>query len=239
MATGLNRSRAILVVVTFAIAALLLVVGGTAQQSVHIIPADQYELLDPPPASPQGTNDLDCINDCGNSDGEDDTWGYICELGAYQAWFGFDLSSIPDGETISAISFTALTENLESQEVERSIWYDSEDGWIDGMGCPGEIPADELVGTIMHAPDAAGWETFDIDLTGHDWQIDLSDDRATLMVTGQTNGEHLCGVIYFMESESMPFITVVTGAPVPTMPGLGIALLILILSAAALLVWKH
>jgi len=130
-------------------------------------------------------------------------------------------------------------ENLESQEVERSIWYDSNDAWIDGMGCPDLMPADELVGTIMQAADAADWETFDIDLTGHDWQGDLSDDRATLMVTGPTNGEHWCGVIYFMESESMPFITVVTGAPVSTIPGLGIAALILMLTGAAILAFKH
>lgn len=236
MATGLKRSRVFLAAACFAVAALLLAGGGSAQPEVHIIPADEVVLLDPRPASPQGNNDLDCTHDCGDSDGSSDEWAYICELGAYQAWFGFDLSSIPDGEPIGAIRFTALMENYESQEVERSLWYDPGDAWIDAATCPGNLPADELAGTIIQAPDAAGWETFDIDLTQHDWQNDLVDDRVSLMVTGQTDGEHYCGGIYLMESGSMPFITIVTG--VPTMPGVGIALLILMLTAAAVLALK-
>lgn len=239
MATGLNRSRAFLVVVCFAAATLLLVVGGTAQQGIHTIPADEVQLLDPPPASPRGTDDLDCSDDCGDSDDSGSAWGYVCELGSYQAWFGFDVSSIPDGEDITALSFTVLMENYNSQEVERSLWYDAGDSWIDGSGCPGTGPADELVGTIMHGADAVQWETFDVDLSGHDWQIDLNDDRVTLMVSGPTNGEHFCGIVYFMESESMPFITVVTGTPTPTLPAFGMALLMLALAGAAFLVLRR
>lgn len=240
MATGLNRTRVISVGVVFAIATLLWVVGGAAQQNVHTIPADEAGLLYPPPPSPQGSEDLVCVADCGDSDDQGDTWGYICELGSYQAWIGFDLSSIPDGETITSISFTALMENYNDMEVERSLWYDTGDAWIDGPGpCPGNLAATELVSTIMHGPNADDWETFDIDLTLHDWQTDLADDRVTLMVTGPSNGDHFCGAIYFMESESPPFITVVTGEPIPTLPLVGLGLLVLALATAAFFVLRR
>lgn len=239
MATGLNRSRLLVATVSVAAATLLLVVEGTAQQSVHTIPADQMQPLVPAPVSPQGTDDLNCIFDCGNSDGQSDTWGYICELEAYQAWFGFDVSSIPDSETITSMSFTAYLENLESADVERSLWYAGEDGWIDAATCPGTPPVGELVATLVHVPLAASWETFDIDLSQHDWQTDLADDRVSLMVSGPTSGEHYCGTIRFMESEDMSFLTVVTEAPVSVMPVLGLALLLLALSGAALLAWKR
>jgi len=137
------------------------------------------------------------VFDAGDSEGGGDQWGYICELGSYQAWLGFDVSAIPDSETITLVAlqgymFASVT------SAERSCWYEPDDAWIGNTTNPDTKALTELVGTLTH--NAEGWQTFNLDLTGHDWQADLADDYVSLMVTGPTDGEHICGRMYLMES---------------------------------------
>jgi len=51
---------------------------------------------------------LNQTDDWGNSDGESVEWSYICELDAYEAFFVFDLSSVPDTyTTMNSVTFTS------------------------------------------------------------------------------------------------------------------------------------
>lgn len=153
--------------------------------------------------------------DVGDSDGASDQWAYTCERGNYQAWFGFDVSAIPNGETITQVSFQGYLYGT-GWDVERSCWYDSDDAWIGAMTNPGDKALTELVGTVTENP--AGQYTFNLDLSGHDWQSDLVDNYVSLMVTGPLSGDHICGEIYLTESGNLPVLTIVTGNGTPIVP---------------------
>ncbi len=82
------------------------------------------------------------------------------------------------------------------------------------MTNPGGTNLTELVGTLTQ--NAEGWYSFNLDLTGHDWQNDLADNYVSLMVTGPTDGSHICGRIYLTESGTLPVLTIETSAvPAP------------------------
>jgi len=155
------------------------------------------------------------VFDIGDTDnlGAGATWSYICEKGAYQAWFGFDVSSVPDGANITAMSFSASMDGY-GQTAERSLWYDSADGWIAAQTNPNDKDLTELLGTVVSSSYGYQVETITIDLSQHDWQADLTDNLVTLMLTGPTNGAHICGLVALTESELLPVLMIETdGAP--------------------------
>ena len=156
---------------------------------------------------------------CGGEGGSD--WLYICARGEYQAWFAFDVSGVPPGTQINSLTFTAYLyeDDDETVPAQRTLWYDSDDSWV-GIGCPGNAPADDLVGTVITQPDSEGWKTFTIDLSGHDWQNDLADGYITLMLTGPLNGDHICGEVDLLNSSHPPYL-LINGATV--VPALGLA----------------
>ncbi len=156
------------------------------------------------------------VFDVGDSDGQSDQWSFICQIGTYQAWLGFDVSTIPDGETVTGASFQGYL-FASSSDSERSLWYEPDDAWIGAMTNPGDKILTELVGTLTQTTD--GWYTFTLDLSGHDWQDDLADNHVSLMVTGPTDAGHICGKIYLTESGTLPVLTIVTGTSVVPAPG--------------------
>jgi hypothetical protein len=167
-------------------------------------------------ASATSIYSLNPLFDVGDSDGKSDQWSFICHKEDYQAWFGFDVSAIPDSETITGVSLQGYMFEAAFGATERSCWYEPDDAWIAALANPDNKDLTELVGTLTQ--DADGWYTFNLDLTGHNWQNDLADDYISLMVTGPTNGEHLCGQIYLTESGFLPVLTVVTASPAVPAP---------------------
>jgi hypothetical protein len=154
------------------------------------------------------------VLDAGNTDSAPnttDTWSFICEIGQYQAWFGFDISAYPDGLPIQSITFTARIDDYETDPVERTLWYASDDSWIPANVNPWNAAADEMVGSLVNV-DGPVWETFTLDLSQHDWSNDVADNYVTLMLTGPSSGLHECGGVDLTESGYLPVLTM---TPVP------------------------
>ncbi len=158
-------------------------------------------------------------------------WSYICELGDYQAWFGFDVSTIPDGESILSASFTASICNETSEEEggyvtssQRTVWYESDDDWIDYEANPGNMPADEFIGQAWDTHEWQ-WLAFNLDLSQHDWNDDLDDDYISLMLSGPLSGNHECGEVDLSEGGYVPYLEITTTVPEPAticLLGLGV-----------------
>ena len=166
------------------------------------------------------------VFDMGQNNGveTDPTWSWICERGAYQAWFGFDISSIPDTYTIQSATFEAYLSS--SVTAQRTLWYEPDDSWI-GVTNPLDKGLTELVGTVTDSGTSYKLVTFSLDLTGHDWSNDLGDDNVSLMLTGPLDGAHLCGTVWMSEGQIGPVLTIeavpVPGAVLLGMIGLSVA----------------
>jgi hypothetical protein len=142
---------------------------------------------------------------------------FICERGAYQAWFGFELPGVTDMENVHAITFTAYMLNVESESAQRTLWYDPDDSWIISESCPGTKTLTELVGTIVQSEEEMGEKTFYLDLSKHDWRNDFTDGHVGLMLTGPLDGSHLCGVVALSESGLVPYMTIIYKTSVPAL----------------------
>ena len=143
----------------------------------------------------------------GNS--KDMTRSYICDRGSFQTWLGFDISAISDSLTIVSASLTACV-------CDSAITLNNN---------PWNSPADEVVGTFINSDDWT-WVTVNVDLTQHNWENDLVDNKITLMVTGPLNGAHECGEIQLTENCNLPVSTIdVNPAPgAIILSGIGIIL---------------
>ena len=112
----------------------------------------------------------------------------ISRIGSEQAWFAFDLSSIPDAESIVSASFSAYMRDFDGSPSVRNLWYESDDSWIvtttPNTSDPGNSPADSIIGTVTHTNQLNTWTTIDIT---HDWTSDIADDYVTLMLTGTSS----------------------------------------------------
>ena len=122
---------------------------------------------------------------------------YYSIYGPEQAWFAFDISSIPDVAQVQSASFSALMIDYNGSSSQRSLWYDSDDSWIvtttPNSSDPGNsTAADQVVGTIYH--DETVYTVKTIDIT-HDWTNDLADNYITLMLTGPLNGLYQGGAV--------------------------------------------
>jgi hypothetical protein len=227
MSTG--RFKRCTVVVVCLAAMLLIVAGAVAFATEHAVTVagKPYVKASPRPA-PTGmeivTSDYCPIDE----DGE----AYICERIDYQTWWKFDLSGIPAGSAIQAIQFTAFIYSS-SPPAQRTLWYDADDSWDGETSCPGGKELPELVGTIIDENSDYAWQTFDVDMTGHDWSDDLADGAITLMLTGPLNYEHDCGNVALPSSGNGPSITITYDAAVPTTGVWGAVALSLALIGAA------
>jgi len=140
---------------------------------------------------------LPTINDPGDG---------ISQIGVEQAWFAFDLSSIPDEEQVVSASFSAYIRNYTGTPTERTLWYHSDDSWIVtdllNLSDPGNLPADgPMVGIIVHDNDNWSFITIDIDIIAHDWSSDLIDNYITFMLSGPKNGFNSSGEVYLNSAE--------------------------------------
>jgi len=167
-----------------------------------------------------GTYTFNPVLDYGNTDGYGVApWSFICEKGAYQAWFGFDVSAISNSDIVVSASFMGYVYDVESAS-QRSIWYEPDDSWIAANTNPANKTLTELVGTFTHSGDWT-WVTSNLDVTQHNWGNDLADNYISLMVTGPLSGAHECGQIYLTESGYLPVLTVNTIIPAPGAIALG------------------
>lgn len=125
----------------------------------------------------------------------------ISRIGSEQAWFAFDLSSIPAAESIVSASFSAYMRDFGDGSHQRTLWYDSDDSWIvtttPNTSDPGNSPADFIIGTVMHSNLANTWTTINIT---HDWTSDMADDYVTLMLTGPSGGGWAFGSVGLIQS---------------------------------------
>ena len=134
------------------------------------------------------TYTLNPKTDSGNSEGSGPNWSYICQKGAYEALFQFDLSSIPDSSVLGAATFTASMSSIGTTQ--RTLWSGT-----------------TLVGTLdVNAGDYT-WQTFNINLAALNWR---GEDAVTLMLTGPESGDHICGRVEMMESANDPYLTLST-----------------------------
>ena len=128
----------------------------------------------------------------------------ISQIGVHQAWFAFDLSSIPDAESVILASFTADMLDFNGSESQRTLWYDSDDSWIGTtptqklLSDPGNASADNIVGTLLHSSEAYVPETIVIT---HNWANDLADNYITLMLTGPQGGGFADGAVWLTSAE--------------------------------------
>ena len=126
----------------------------------------------------------------------------ISQIGVEQAWFAFDLSSIPDEEHIVSAIFSADMVSFGGYESQRTLWYDSDDSWIFNpnviLSDPGNKPADYVVGTVQLNSPSYKWTSIEII---HDWSNDLADDYITLMLTGPLNGIYSGGAVDLTTAE--------------------------------------
>ena len=118
----------------------------------------------------------------------------ISQKGVEQAWFAFDLSSIPDIENVVSATFSAYMRDFDGYASQRTLWYDSDDSWIDPSSTdePGNSAADSLIGTVSFDDKAYTWITINIT---HDWTNDIADDAVTLMLTGPTSTFYAAGAV--------------------------------------------
>ncbi|MFC1781176.1 FG-GAP repeat domain-containing protein [Planctomycetota bacterium] len=116
----------------------------------------------------------------------------VGRIGKEQAWYAFDISSMPKGEEIVAASFTVSMKNYTGRATERTLWYDSDDSWINMFDSdPVNKQADYVVGKVVHSNKGYELVTINID---HDWTNDLNDGYVTLMLSGPENGLYAGGV---------------------------------------------
>ncbi|MBN2180456.1 MAG: PEP-CTERM sorting domain-containing protein [Sedimentisphaerales bacterium] len=134
------------------------------------------------------------VNDAGDG---------ISQIGVDQAWFAFDLSSIPDSESIVSATFSAYMRDFDGSSSQRTLWYSSDDSWIvtttPNMSDPGNASADNIVGTVYFNDQPYTWITINIT---HDWTNDISDDYVTLMLTGPTSTFYAGGAVGIKTLES-------------------------------------
>jgi hypothetical protein len=118
----------------------------------------------------------------------------ISQMGVEQAWFAFDLSSIPDLENVVSATFSAYMRDFDGSTSQRTLWYDSDDSWINPSSTdePGNSAADNIIGTVYFNNTAYTWITIDIT---HDWTSDLADNYLTLMLTGPTSTFYAAGAV--------------------------------------------
>jgi hypothetical protein len=122
----------------------------------------------------------------------------ISQIGVEEAWFAFDLSSIPDVEQIVSASFSAFLIDYDGSTSTRTLWYDSDDSWIFNPNIALSDPGVQstiglnLVGSAAH--NSTDYTTVSFDIT-HDWASDLADNYITLMLTGPLNGLYAAGAV--------------------------------------------
>jgi len=118
----------------------------------------------------------------------------ISQIGVEQAWFAFDLSSIPDIENVVSATFSAYMRDFDGFTSQRTLWYDSDDSWIDPTSTyePGNSAADNMIGTVTFGDKPYTWITINIT---HDWTNDIADDSVTLMLTGPTSTFYAAGAV--------------------------------------------
>ncbi|MBN2589192.1 MAG: hypothetical protein JXA96_04985 [Sedimentisphaerales bacterium] len=133
-------------------------------------------------------NPVDASNPTHNDNGD-----RISGILRNEAWFAFDLSSLPSNLTIVSATFSAYFWNGSTVPSWREMWYYSDDSWITITGDlyannsdPGDdIIADEMVGKFWHSelPDEGYvWKT--IPITYNNWANDIADNYISFMFTG-------------------------------------------------------
>ena len=108
-----------------------------------------------------------------------------------EAWFAFDLSSLPSDTHIVSASFSAFMLDNDGDATQRTLWYYSDDSWISipdkALTDPGDnVIPDELVGTTITDSTSYEWKTIDISYDG--WANDIADGYISLMLTGPLDG---------------------------------------------------
>ena len=146
---------------------------------------------------------LPTINDPGDG---------IAQIGGEQAWFAFDLSDIPDNEHVVTATFMANMMDFDGIPTQRTLWYHSDDSWIDtsipNLSDPLNTPADgPMVGDALS--DSRSYRLTTIDIT-HDWSNDLADNYITLMLTGPLGGSYSGGAVNLLTAK-LEIVTVASG----------------------------
>jgi len=133
---------------------------------------------------------IETNNDWKSSSQGDTYWGYICQKTAYEVYFDFDLSTLPN-ESLTYLSFNAYMQS--SSSTTRTLW--------NGSTLIGSAP--------VVASDAYSWNTITIDLDALNLQ---GEELITLTLTGPSDGSHYCGRVQLMESGNNAFLVAETSS---------------------------
>src|SRR5262249_23046374 len=90
------------------------------------------------------------------------------------------------------------------------IWYSVDDGWVrSAIPTPNDIhPTVAVTGTFPSG--ATGYQNFDIDVSKHDWSLDLaSTDRYITLGIRNTNSNYSFNLYYSSDSTATaPFVII-------------------------------
>jgi len=131
----------------------------------------------------------------------------ICEMENGQAWFGFNISTIPDSYTITSATFTTYVLSY-FENAQRSIWYEPDDSWITSYTNQGNKALSEYIATFNDTGQYYKQVTINLDLSKHNWTNDLLDNYISLMVTGPIDHSHQCGNIQLSESGNISQLSI-------------------------------
>lgn len=127
------------------------------------------------------------------------------------AWTGYDLSTVPDNVTISAITMSYHHEigfgNPFSNPVV-VVHYSTGNDWARGTVTLSELPRTQVVSASYNTFTTGTWNNFAINVSARSWDPDLADDWLTI---GLTNTNSFYSYVYFLGTDSIttaPYVTI-------------------------------
>jgi hypothetical protein len=109
----------------------------------------------------------------------------------------FDVSGIPDGETIVSLSLRCYLEDAFGSPRNNptvDVYYSGDDDWTRDTALPGSLSLDTLLlGGVLFTSFIEYYD-FPLDAAAHDWSVDLADNRICI---GFTNVVPDYSYVYF------------------------------------------
>jgi hypothetical protein len=131
----------------------------------------------------------------------------------------FDVSEIPDTETISSMTLRCYLEDRFGSPNSNPIvdvYYSTDDGWDRGTVAAGALSLDVLLLDDVPFTSYVEYYDFNLNVSAHDWSADLLDDQICI---GFRNDAANPSYVYFFGAYGdpegpPPELTIETGSPV-------------------------
>ena len=116
----------------------------------------------------------------------------------------FDVSSIPDGATITKMTLRCYLENdfgSPNSNPVVDVYYSADDGWTRTSVTPGSLSLDTLLADDVPFTTYVTSYDFDLDVSAHNWAGDLLDDQICI---GLENDVSHYSYVYFFGAYGSP-----------------------------------